>query len=381
MRRHMLSDIVRGVLLEGERITPADVARGAEYERFSDDPYTDVAIKLAIIYGLPILTKYLIGALATIGAISVISAMQNASADRNFALSEYMRRKQSEAGGKITISFKNDSDSTVRITKVYGGYLVMGSAAGKPPPAPGEKTGAVETQGIMGNTMISAFRVLFNDKPHKDAIEIDVPSVEVPPKLTVDVTVNHPGEVEIDGPFVAVHALATMGEAGHEASTYLPIGFIGRTKPEHVAVVTQDVAAELSREADKVMSRDVKKARKDVRNPYLPVPSPVAREAQTPESQAKYEEAMDFMDKGAFMDAVLSFGESEAAGGGVPAALMGIRARIRLAGEFSSKADADIYYRHTLVTLEGIERSRMTREQRAEATMLEREILRKLGKI
>jgi len=376
VRRHRLNDIVRGVLLEADQ---------QEYTRFSDDPYTDVAIKFAIIYGLPILTKYLLTALATIGAVAVTSSLVSAADDRNFAKAEYMRRKQIDAGGKFTIKATNSSDRSVTISKVYGGYIVFGSAAGKPPPAPGAKTGEVETQGIMGNTRISAFRTLFNDRPHSDAIEVDVPDVVVPPGGTVEVSVTHPGSVEIDGPFVAVHALATLGERGHEASTYVPVGFAGRALPEHVMAISQEVADELQREVDKTLRRDVKRAEKDVLGPYDPGPSLVPRggESTAAEADAKYEEGMDYMDKGDFGNAALSFAEAVDAGAGMKAHLMRILSYIRRGDASEFPEFAQSYYKLALRELQAVPgfASGATREEKAEAEALKREVLRKMGKI
>lgn len=376
MRRNRLNDVVRGVLLEADQ---------QQYATFSDDPYTDIGIKIAIIYGLPILTKYLIGALATVGAIKVADVLTKAASDRDFAKAEYLRRKQIDAGGQLTIKATNSSDRTVTISKVYGGYVVFGSAPGKPPPAPGAKTGAVETQGIMGNTMISAFRVLFNDKPHSDAIEVDIPDVQVPPGATVDVTVAHPGSVDIDGPFVAVHALATMGEPGHEASTYLPVGFVGRNMPQHVLVISQEVANELEKEADKTLRKDVKRAEKDVLGPYDPGPSrvPYGTSRTAAEAEAKYEEGLDYMDRGDFGNAALSFAEAVDAGAGMKAHLMRIRAYIRQGDASDFPESAQSYYKLALQELQAVQgfATGATREQKAEAESFKRQVLKKMGKI
>jgi hypothetical protein len=92
---------------------------------------------------------------------------------------------------------------------------------------------------------------------------------------------------------------------------------------------------------------------------------------------------MDYMDRGDFGNAALSFAEAVEAGAGLKAQLMRVRAYIRQGDESDFPESAQSYYKLALQELQGVQRfdANATREEKTEAGMFKREVLKKMGKI
>lgn len=370
MQKASLNLIVRRVLIEA----PTYETPETEAERMQN-----LRAAYAGIFLVPFLVRYSLYALATIGAVKIINTMVNASIDKSFRIAEYLRRKQSD--GKIVVTVDNKSKYPITIKNLYGGYILIGSTVQSPDSK--EKRGETEAQRIAGNATISPFRMFFNNKPHSDSVVLPVSAGDVQPGTSVDVVVDKPANDNND-PLVAVHALVSIKAYNYTAETYVPVGFKGRI-PEHVIVFSQEMGDALAAEAEKSLKKAVKKAEKDVLGPYDPGPSrvPYGTSSTAAEADAKYEEGMDYMDRGDFGNAALSFAEAVDAGAGMKAHLMRIRAYIRQGDAADFPENAQSYYKLALQELQAVQgfATGATREQKAEAESFKRQVLKKMGKI